>query len=210
MQGYLVPKLVPRLLWKSMFNSKVEIWCNKLNRLSDIAKCHPQAAYAAFVHGYKHKFTYCIRTIPDISRLLKPVEEAIANVFLPALFGQEISHIDRQIWALPTRLGGLGILCIPNEAEFNLSSSKVISMHLCALIVKQSISGLPSAEALSHATLTVLNDGRERLHGASLSLNHHLSADQCSQRCFWMGSMLYLCRMKDLLWTKRNFKLLWP
>ncbi|CAB3986125.1 Hypothetical predicted protein [Paramuricea clavata] len=153
-------------------NSKVETWCNELNRLSDIAKCHPQAAYAAFVHGYKHKFTYCIRTIPDIGHLLKPVEEVIANVFLPTLLGQEISQIDRQIWALPTRLGGLGIPCIPNEAEFNLSSSKVISAQLCAQLVKHWISGLPSAEDLSHAKLTVRNDRRERLHAASLSLHH--------------------------------------
>ena len=90
-------------------NSKVETWCNELNRLSDIAKCHLPAAYAAFVQGYKHKFTYCMRTIPDIGHLLKPVEEVIANVFLPTLFGQEISQIDRQILALPTRLGVLAL-----------------------------------------------------------------------------------------------------
>ncbi len=39
-------------------NSKVSTWCTELENLCSIAKSQPHAAYAAFVQGYKHKFSF--------------------------------------------------------------------------------------------------------------------------------------------------------
>ena len=65
----------------------VKDWNNKLCILSTVAESQPQAAYSAFVSGYKNKLSYFIRTIPDISNLLLPVEDTIRNRFMPAITG---------------------------------------------------------------------------------------------------------------------------
>ena len=98
-------------------------WSRCIGQLSDIAKVHPHAAYAAFVHGVCSKWTYFVRTIPQISTLLGPLEDAISVKFLPALTGKSFSDIERSIFSLPTRLGGLGIgcTCCPgSSARFSL------------------------------------------------------------------------------------------
>ena len=43
----------------------------------------PQAVYSCFVRGFKHKLNYIIRTIPDISHLLKPIDDIILTKFIP-------------------------------------------------------------------------------------------------------------------------------
>ena len=48
-------------------NEKVAEWHKELEHLSIIAKSQPQAAYSAFINGYRHKFTYYVRTIPKNS-----------------------------------------------------------------------------------------------------------------------------------------------
>ena len=60
-------------------------WCNQLQVLSEIAKLDPQAAYAAFVSGFRHRFTYHIRTIPGIENEMHLVDNVIDTKLLPAL-----------------------------------------------------------------------------------------------------------------------------
>ena len=54
-------------------------WNSKLCMLSTAAESQPQAAYSAFVSGFKNKLSYFMRTIPDISNLLIPIEDTIRN-----------------------------------------------------------------------------------------------------------------------------------
>ena len=78
--------------------------------LSDISVTHPHAAYAAFVHGVVNKWNYLVRCIPDTCNFLLPLEEIIRTKFLPNLTGQSsFSDAERDLMALPPRLGGLGI-----------------------------------------------------------------------------------------------------
>ena len=55
-------------------NGKVEGWVSSIRRLSMIARTQPQAAYSCYVKGFTHKFTYFMRTVPDISSLRRPLE----------------------------------------------------------------------------------------------------------------------------------------
>ena len=52
-------------------NEKINIWLPELQMLTNIAKSEPQAAFSCFIAGYKHKFTYFMRTVPNISSLMK-------------------------------------------------------------------------------------------------------------------------------------------
>ena len=66
---------------------QVHSWMCELEKLSAIARSHPQAAYAAFVHTLGRKWLYLARTIPGIGVLLQPLETAIRHKFIPALTG---------------------------------------------------------------------------------------------------------------------------
>ena len=54
---------------------KVKDWCEKMNRLTEIAKLQPHAAYAAYIHAEQHRHTYFLRTIDGIKDLLKSLDD---------------------------------------------------------------------------------------------------------------------------------------
>ena len=58
---HLGAALGSRLFTEQYVSEKVESWSRCVGKLSDIAKVHPHAAYAAFTHGLCYKWTY-IRT----------------------------------------------------------------------------------------------------------------------------------------------------
>ena len=89
----------------------VSEWVRELERLSSFAISQPHAAYAAFTHGFTSKWTFLVRTTPDIGSLLKPLDDMIRLKFLPALTGQNApNNTERDLLALPARLGGIGII----------------------------------------------------------------------------------------------------
>ena len=55
----------------------------------------------------KHRWTYFLRTLPDIEALLEPLERAIGNVLIPAMTGLTCTPAERELLAV--RLGGLGL-----------------------------------------------------------------------------------------------------
>ena len=52
-----------------------------------IAKTEPQAAYSSFITAFKHKPSYIMRTLPDISDQLNQLDEVIASELIPAITG---------------------------------------------------------------------------------------------------------------------------
>ncbi len=113
---------------------KVAEWNDELVQLINIAKSKPQAAYSAFNNGYKHKFTYNIRTFPTVAfHLFEPIEKIITTELQPQFLGFGVSVLDRKIFALPTRLGGLTIPILPTETDNEYNSSKTLSAPLAAL-----------------------------------------------------------------------------
>ena len=73
---------------------------NQLTILSTIAETQQQAAYLAFVSGFKSKLNYFLRTIANIRHLLLP----LGNKFIPAVRGCHISRDkERVLISLPTR-----------------------------------------------------------------------------------------------------------
>ena len=81
-------------------NEKVTEWCNELKMLSEFAKSQPQAAHAAFCLDEKNKFSYFLRTIPEMNDLLKPVDEIVQNLLLPAIISETISEKERELYSL--------------------------------------------------------------------------------------------------------------
>ena len=119
----------------------VSEWVRELERLSSFAISQPHAAYAAFTHGFTSKWTFLVRTTPDIGSLLKPLEDTIRLKFLPALTGQNApNNTERDLLALPARLGGIGIIDPTQLTASHYTTSKNVSTPLVSLILQQSTS----------------------------------------------------------------------
>ena len=63
-----------------------------INKLSEFGQSQPQAAYAAFTYGVRHKMIYFIRTIEGLDQYLQPLNKLIDDKFVPALFGCPIAY----------------------------------------------------------------------------------------------------------------------
>ena len=113
-------------------------WTEQIHCLSTFASSQPHAAYAASTHGLAGRWTYLLRTVQDISPLLRPLEDAIHQQFLPALTGRPpCSPEERELLSLPVRLGGVGINDPTTSAYTEYVTSTQTSAPPVALIIAQ-------------------------------------------------------------------------
>ena len=120
---------------------KVKEWTEEVEKLAVIAGSQPQAAYAAYVHGTKMKWNYICRTPPNCSHLLQPLEDSIHQKLIPALSGRPpCSNVERDLLALPTKLGGMSLSNPTVTAESEFDASKEVTAPLIELITNQSMS----------------------------------------------------------------------
>ena len=75
------------------------------------------ACYATFTFSLKHRWTYFLRTLPDIQDRLEPLENAISNVLIPTITEHSCSSSERDMFALLVCHGGLGITNPCHEAN---------------------------------------------------------------------------------------------
>ena len=127
--------------------------------IAEIAKSQPQAAYAAYLHGEQHKYTYFMRTIPSISENLKPLDDAITDLLIPALFGSEISDGEREIISIPIREGGMGIKIHSENSDIAYNASSKITKPLVNQILAQSRE-LPDEEAVKTAKSKTISEDK--------------------------------------------------
>ena len=105
--------------------NKFDELINQIKFLSMIAETEPQAAYACFITAFKHKPSYIMRTIPDISDQLNQFDEVITSEFIPAITGGiHCFNIERKLLSLPSKLGGLGIPIFAETSNPEIKSQK--------------------------------------------------------------------------------------
>ena len=115
-------------------------WVEEIKQLANIAITQPHVAYAAFTHGLSSRWTYLSRTLPDITDLLQPIEDAIHQLLIPALTGRPpCSREERDLLALPVRLGGLGLINPASNSPFAFQASVKLTAPLKATIAKQEL-----------------------------------------------------------------------
>ena len=118
--------------------AKIAQWVSDVEQLSAFAKSQPHAAFAAFYHGLRHRWTYLTRVLPVSTHLLQPLETVLRQTFLPAVTGQPAcSDHTYQLLSLPPRHGGLGVtnpLSLPHNEH---TSSIVICQPLVKAILNQ-------------------------------------------------------------------------
>ena len=129
---------------------KVTEWCERMRRLTEIAKTQPHAAYAAYIHGEQHRYTYFMRTLEGINESLKPLDTIISNDFVSALFGTNIPNSERELLEFPIKEGGLGLQVWSKNSNESYIISKQITLPLQEQIKKQSME-LPPTDCVRKA-----------------------------------------------------------
>ncbi len=93
----------------------------------------------SLTHGLMSKWMFLARTVADIGDLFKPLEDAIRHRFLPALTGlNTFNGAERELMALPVRMGGLGITNPTTQTAYQYSTSMMVTAPLTALILQES------------------------------------------------------------------------
>ena len=89
---------------------KFATWKAELTVLSDAARHQPHAAFAAFTHGVRHKWSYYLRSTECGANQLSALDEAVGSMFLPAITGQpSVARHHCLLLSIPARLGGIGL-----------------------------------------------------------------------------------------------------
>ena len=107
-------------------------WQEELALLADIATSQPHTTYAALIHGFTHKFTYLFNLT------YSQQEQFIRFKLIPAWTGRAPPNdLERELFALPARLGGLGIVDLVGRSHKEFRASVSISAPSCHLIESQ-------------------------------------------------------------------------
>ena len=164
-------------------NEKIEKWVNDVRQLAGIALNEPQVALSAYNTGLSQRWKFVQRTMPGIAELFEPLETAIRQELIPALCGREVSDIERRMFALPYRFGGLGILNPTETSEREYRASKEITASLTDLILQQDMD-------LTHLDKDTVSEKKAELKKAkeeALKQEHELVAmalDNKAKRLF--------------------------
>ena len=134
-QRHLGAALGTRSFTEAYVTQKVATWTAEVTALAGVASTRPHAAYCAFTHGMIGHWMYVMRTIPDISPLFKPLEDAIYLKLLPSFTGHSCSLSECDLLSLPCRLGGLGIVNPTIIADSQFDASIKITNPLKDLIM---------------------------------------------------------------------------
>ncbi|KAL5516321.1 hypothetical protein EMCRGX_G001614 [Ephydatia muelleri] len=130
--GYFVNAVKTWLITKEETHTRaLDIFKDTQIRITKEGKSHLRAALAS-------RWVYVARTIPNIGHLLQPLEELLRTKFIPSLTGRAaLSDLERELLALPARLGGLGLLNPSHLSTTEYSASMKVTQPLVDHIIKQ-------------------------------------------------------------------------
>ena len=165
---YLCAAIGTRTYIEQYVKNKISEFIGEVKILSAFALTQPHAAYSAFCHGLIGKLTYLARTIPHCSELFIPLENVIRTIFLPSLTGQSpFNDTDRNMLALPTRLGGLGIINPSLMSLYHYTTSVNVTSALANLVI-------------TRATLMPSDLGIQQLEEKNLARNQRKAMETAS------------------------------
>ena len=142
---------------------KVSDWEEEIRRLAVFAATQLHASFASLVHGVINKWFYALRVAsPSSSNLLKPLEQAISQVLIPALTNQPpVNDATRCLLALPSRLGGMGIVNPETQSSTQHCASQKVTRPLVDLILQQE-GDVQEAQSEQHVIKRRLHTSRRK------------------------------------------------
>ena len=135
---YLGRYVGPRETCDQLTRGKVGKLITHLEKLSELAKAEPHAAFSYFVSSFQHTYSHVEGLTPPSEQIWKPLEETIRNKFITALFGCNISDELRQALQLLVKMAGMGIHDPTYTAiRNNAASRKVCDRYIQLLLDEQ-------------------------------------------------------------------------
>ena len=127
-------------------SEKVLEWVSTVKELSMVANQYfPHSTYTGLTKSVQHQWTFFQHVIPNIAHLFSPVESAIADHFVPAIYGGKVSESMRTLSSLPVRYAGIAITNPVTTNQPNYEASTLVCSHLI-----QAIQGKAEFYAMSH------------------------------------------------------------
>ena len=71
---------------REWLREKVQGWTELVNVLAGVAHKHPQYSYAGLQKSLQQEWDFVQRVTPGLGEAFVPVEEALREIFFPALF----------------------------------------------------------------------------------------------------------------------------
>jgi hypothetical protein len=129
---------------------KVTFWTSAVTDLAFAALSHPQTAFAGLQKFLQHEWQFIQRVIDNIGDCFFDVEAAIADIFLPALYGETLKDCTyrRYLSALPVKFAGLALPDPTASSEGNYQASTLVCSHILA-----AFRGTESFSSVDHQSL---------------------------------------------------------
>ena len=95
---------------KSWLDRKVMVWAESVDTLAGVSHKHPQSAYAGWQKSLRQEWAFMQRVTLGIGDAFSPVEKALQETFLPALFErlEEVAP-ERGVTRLSVKQAGLDL-----------------------------------------------------------------------------------------------------
>ena len=166
-------------MFKSQFiTSKINQWITEVSALSEFAKYEPHVAFAAFTHGLRHRYTFMMRTVPGISDEFKPLNDAMDTFLRTILRGYRFSFDELELFALPAKLGGLGIIIPLKICDTQYSNSRTITEELTSHVTQQNVNGSVDTEKLNQNIAMIKSENTARNKASLDSVRLKLPANK--------------------------------
>ena len=160
---------------KAFTERTVANWKLQLEALSTVARTQPQAAYAAFTHGFIGKWIFLARTTA-IGELFSSLEDTIRSTLIPLLIGRSSPGDSvRNLLALPPRVGGLGLINPVKALAQELERSVKTCQPLTRLIEQQQPSLGQACDQVAANRSAPSSQRRKAINKAAASLRTTLS-----------------------------------
>ena len=109
-----------------------------IEALARVARKYPQSAYAGYSQSLQAEMQYICRVVPGVGKLLEPVEAAIREYLIPALFKLEPGELKEDFRILlehGVKQGGMNLKNPSKGAERLLQASTEASEVLVASLL---------------------------------------------------------------------------
>ena len=120
-------------------DEKVACWRKQVNQLADVASTEPHTAYAAFVFGLRHRWTFVQRTMLTTSEHMYPLKNAICSTLIPTLTKHELNDLEMELVTLPARNGGMSFDDPVADSSTKHTDSLEYTTTLTSFLVEEAI-----------------------------------------------------------------------
>ncbi|CAM9457865.1 unnamed protein product, partial [Heterosigma akashiwo] len=102
---------------RHLLEEKVRKWVEAVEDLAEAAEVYSQDAYVCFIKSLQCEWGYVQRVVEGAAEAMDPLDKAIQDKFLPAVFGREMLSWEKELVKAAVKRGGLGIRCPTETAK---------------------------------------------------------------------------------------------